>query len=268
MDETTIEKIRKEVRKSGHPVNLKVSIILNKKGWYVKNAPRYFDPRLKTFREVDIVAKKKSNFIGIGYDTLIIECKKSENHPWVFFNQGKENTKEASLTLTTHLGKNEEVIYELIREKGMFKEHYYYKKPLSAYYFVSNVKQDCKKSKEIFEAVTKVLDACLFYVNQKAKILEECKKLKLKLPESYLINFFYPIIVLDGKLYEVRIMGEKEYIDEVKHISLLVEYELEKPYLAQSLNENIYKPVFSKSFIVDIVRLDYFKEFLKNFDLN
>lgn len=63
MNENTLKSIEEEIRKSGHLVSLEASIILNKKGWQVKNAPRYFDSILGSYREVDIVAQRESYFI-------------------------------------------------------------------------------------------------------------------------------------------------------------------------------------------------------------
>jgi len=86
-----IKKIRKEIGKSGHPVSLKASFILNKKKWYVKNAPRYFGYGSKKVREIDIVAEKECPLVENSKNVLIIECKKSRDKPWVFFRQNKLN---------------------------------------------------------------------------------------------------------------------------------------------------------------------------------
>jgi len=264
MNENTLKSIEEEIRKSGHLVSLEASIILNKKGWQVKNAPRYFDSILGSYREVDIVAQRESYFIKNAIDVLVIECKKSEDNPWIFFNQNKINTNVFSLTIDLSEG-SKGAIYDLIEKKGIFKRHYYYGKSLSTYYFVLGAKPNSKKSKQIFEAVTQVLNACIFYVNQKAKFLKECKRLKLELPRIR-PTFFYPTIVVDGKLYEVKVTKEKEEINEIKHVSLLVERELSEPSLIKLFYEPKYRPLFTKPFIVDIVKLDYFEEFLKNFD--
>jgi len=84
-----IDKIKLEIEKSGHPVSLKVSQMLNKHGWFVKNAPRFSLPKMENFLEIDVVGIKKSNFIGDSWDYLIIECKKQDK-PWIFFKQDKK----------------------------------------------------------------------------------------------------------------------------------------------------------------------------------
>ncbi|RLF42734.1 MAG: hypothetical protein DRN18_01870 [Thermoplasmata archaeon] len=62
-------------------------------------------------------------------------------------------------------------------------------------------------------------------------------------------------------------MGRKIRIKETPHVTLLVEQELEEPILIRLISKpDSGKPVFSKPFLVDIVKLDYFEKFLENFD--
>jgi len=253
-------KIKKEIDKSGHPVSLKASLILNKKGWYVKNAPIYFDKRTKTNREIDIVAQKKSNFVKDAFDTLIIECKKQKKNPWVFFKQHKLNKNVFSLNIDI-VETTEGRVYDWLDKKGIFKQHYYYDKPLSTYYFVALSGESEKLNRAIFNATNQVLDALRFYISQRLNFFEEYK-LRSKAP-----IFFYPIIVVDGKIFEASMENSKIDVKESSHISLLVERELEEPVLIKLFSPEGYsKPIFSKPFLIDIVKLEYFERFLDNFE--
>ncbi len=259
ISKSVIKKIKKEVEKSGHPVSLKTSIILNKKGWYVRNAPRYFDSNLKISREIDIVAQKKSIYVKDAIDVLIIECKKSKGKPWVFFRQNKFNADVLSLNVDM-AETTEGAIYDWLG-KHIFKKHYYYKRPCHTYYFVANANPASKAGKQIFDATEQVLSALRFYLVQRFNLFSEYR-LKPKIP-----TFFYPIIVFDGKMFEVSVEEADINIKETDWISLWIEKELKEPLLMKFLyRQGFRRVVYSKPIVIDIVKLDYFEEFLKNFD--
>ena len=89
MDEKLREQIINEINKSGFPLELHTSALLNKNNWFVKNNARYYDNYLEDFREIDIIATIKYTKIKDAFNELVIECKKSKSKPWVFFKQSK-----------------------------------------------------------------------------------------------------------------------------------------------------------------------------------
>jgi len=253
-----IKKIREEIGKSGHPVSLKASFILNKKKWYVKNAPRYFDYDSKKIREIDIVAEKECPLVENSKNVLIIECKKS-NKPWVFFRQNKLNENVFSLNIGT-MDVTDGAIYDWASEY-IFKKHYYFKRPCWSYFFVAFTDPESKKSKQIFEATEKVLDALMFYW-EREEILYSKYKLKKKV-----LTFFHPVVIVDGKLFDVLVKENETNISETRWISLLIEREMDEPLPVRLLHNPQYRKILlSKPYLVDIVTLDYFETFLENFE--
>jgi len=82
-----IERVKEDIQKSGFPLEIEVSSILNKFGWEVQNQAFYLDEQEKKSRAIDIIASK---FVAVksesftNYNTyLVIECKKSQK-PWLF----------------------------------------------------------------------------------------------------------------------------------------------------------------------------------------
>jgi hypothetical protein len=79
-----------DIKKTGFPVELKISSILRSQSWQVEQNGSYTDLEQNKSREIDISARKsfylkpeKHNFnFAIN---LLIEAKKSEKRPWVFF---------------------------------------------------------------------------------------------------------------------------------------------------------------------------------------
>ena len=246
-----IDKIKDEVQKSGHPVSLKVSQILDKKQWFVKNAPRFqYHKDDENLSEIDVVGVRKSKFIVDSWDNLIIECKKQDK-PWVFFSQDNRNTDVFTIT-TNRLTENGSQLYDWLDNNGKFKSHYYYGKQFSTYFFVALTKIDSNEAKTLDRALYQVLKALIFYVLQQ----EENTKIK----------FFYPIIVFEGDLYAAYYKNEELFVEERNHICLYVEAELPKMEKVRTFDGKYVKWIESKPFIIDVVKLEYFNEFLKNFE--
>lgn len=85
-----IEKIREYVLKSGFPSEIEIGNILRKNGWIVGNQWPYVDKESSKIRAVDVYAMRLGlQPPGLGI-SLLIECKKSIKHDWVFHTQKKE----------------------------------------------------------------------------------------------------------------------------------------------------------------------------------
>jgi hypothetical protein len=78
MEENIIENIKKAVESTGHPTSLKVSTILQKRGWFVKNSLRFRFEKDESYREIDVVALRESGLVPNSFDNLIIECKNNQ----------------------------------------------------------------------------------------------------------------------------------------------------------------------------------------------
>ena len=256
MSEEILENIKREVKKTGHPLSIEISGILNEKSWYVKNGPRYYSENIDTFREIDVVSIRESSFIKDAFDTLIIECKKSDSGNWVFFRQNRKNRDQYTLNIaqqdgTILVGK----IYSWIEDHKLFQKHYYFDKQLSTYYFIPFMDPDNeKKGKVLDKAINQVIMATGFYLGQREGTHGR-------------IMFYYPIIVFDGRLFEVIHRNGEMEVEEVRHVSLLVEMEMSEPTKVGIINTSKGQRLLtSKKFIVDVVQRDYFRDFLMNFD--
>jgi len=88
-EQQKIKKIRDYILKTGFPSEIEIGNILRKRGWLVINQLPYIDKVEQKTRAFDVFAMKLGLLpptIGV---SLIIECKKSEQHEWVFHTQQK-----------------------------------------------------------------------------------------------------------------------------------------------------------------------------------
>lgn len=89
----------KRIKKSGYPLEIEISNLLDKE-YVVFNTHYYFDEERKQGRDIDIYAMP----LDVELDTklvemekkllpfrlrteLVVECKKTETHAWVFYNR-------------------------------------------------------------------------------------------------------------------------------------------------------------------------------------
>lgn len=246
MDEyETIEHIKREILKSGHSVSVKVSKILNSRGWYVQDSSRFKEnEKDEHFFEIDVLARKDSSFAGSSMNTLCIECKKQENKNWVFFKQNKANTDVRTLTCAYPDDTDKDSLLERIEKTELFLSHYYYQEPLCTYYFITDTDSQKERSQLIDKGIEQVLRAVNFYSRRNSGWFSE--------PE-----FFYPIIVFDGNMFVASLEGETISVERSSHINLYIEREFSKVY--QTRTNTL---VTSKPFIIDIVKLDWFESFL------
>lgn len=87
-DSAKVKKIREYILKSGYPLEIEIGNILRKTAWIVGNQWPYTDSKEKKIRAIDILAMRLMHRqLGL---MMVIECKKSEKHDWVFYTQQKE----------------------------------------------------------------------------------------------------------------------------------------------------------------------------------
>jgi hypothetical protein len=83
-EENSLEKrIIKDLEKSGYPLEIYTTSVLESKGWEVINQDGYLDAEEGKWRTIDISAFMRielpySSVYRVLHLTLIIECKKSE----------------------------------------------------------------------------------------------------------------------------------------------------------------------------------------------
>jgi hypothetical protein len=249
MAEDNFNGLKKLIEGSGHPVSIKASTILQKKGWWVKNSVRYPSIHEKdVLKEVDIVCGKKSTLFENAYVILTIECKKQKD-PWIFFNQKQKNERISTLNV------NFAGFYEGYSDysedsKSLFQGHFYFNQECCTYFIVGGKNPEKGGPGATIErAINQVYNAVDFYINQSTNDFPE---------------FYYPIIVFDGEIFEASYKDENLEIKSTDHVSLYFEIEYEKPQFVDTAKSKML--LTSKPFIIDIVKLNYLEHFLDFID--
>jgi hypothetical protein len=251
------ESITEEINKSGYPLEISISIVLNRNGWSVRPSLDYFDEILKDYREADIVAYKDANCCNI-FNILVVECKKSVEKPWVFIKQNRIGNLSENLNIACF--RQDFIYYDKLEETMDY--HHYSKTPLCTYYIVpftaEDKKDNQKLAKSIFHAKNQVISALSHIYEQRTKMFKESREITRR-------DFLYPVIVFDGTLYSASINENETILIEENHVLLSLERELpQKRTIGLSENSSRYQEY--KPFIIDIIKKEYFENFLKEFE--
>jgi hypothetical protein len=248
MTEENFDYLKKLIEDSGHPVSLKVSTILQRKGWFVANGARYPSTQEPdVLKEIDVIGEKRSTLFPEAHNNLIIECKKQKD-PWIFFKQNKKI--DTIYTLNTNFaGYSYDYVNLSKKNERLFKKHYYYGKELCTYYLVGGKKIDKSgPGATIDRAINQVYGALKFFIRQTGG----------EFPVLY-----YPVIVFDGEIYEAYYKDENLETKKSDHIYLQFDVAFNKPEIMERIGTRKIDAVLSsKSYVIDVVKKEYFEKFL------
>lgn len=180
------KKVLEWVMGQGYPLEMKVATSFRNRGFEVIQSHYYPDPENNELREIDIVAITPE-YTGLIDVSFVIECKSSKKKPWVLFTS--EHTLEG-LNIFFSYCINSDSAREILIEKQMetdVKLPWMKKSGRIAY----GLTQAFTTGSDItFKASTSVLKAAI----SRKRILGE---------KGYSpFVFVFPVIVVDGKIFE------------------------------------------------------------------
>ena len=83
-------KVLSWLKKQGYSLEMRVAQTFEQAGFEVSQSQRYLDPGSDELREIDVVASLHRQIDGIDASiTLFIECKYSQDKPWVIFTSSR-----------------------------------------------------------------------------------------------------------------------------------------------------------------------------------
>jgi hypothetical protein len=235
------EKIKKELLKSGFPLQIYCQRCLLENDWDILVASEYFISDRDT-KEIDVIGYYKDELddkTSISYE-LIIECKKNEDNPWVFF---KDDNPTPNSILSSYICAAPRNWPDPFYAQGLHFE----KLPSSSIYTMAFKKKS--KNNQIYEAISKVILA----YNLRQEFLEKIWQDEERGENTYsTITISFLNVLFDGKLYLAN-------LEESGTLQLA-----ETTSLVYCHKETKATRCFYYS--VDIVNRDYFSDYLKLLD--
>jgi hypothetical protein len=240
-------KILKEISKTGFPLELRVSELLNNMGYYVANNLYYVDLDEDKGREIDLRALKNYDFKIENKQyfvrhCLLIECKKSSEKPWVIFSS-PETSYDSEYFDVDCLGADFDADTEEIQK---------------AFEHLESIHPFCKikrrgrsyfepfKNNQTGETIVQALMSAV-----KASIGMRDNKFA---SGSNSICFFYPIIVFEGRLFEAYLKNTEIEITETDNMMVSFFYESPKykheRFTIPVITENSFETFFNELDVV------------------
>ena len=226
MEEEFKKKLSKYIKeKTGHLEELEVANIFSKAGWGIRHSNYYLDKDEEKGREIDIFAYKSDRIKNNSFEesisihiNLVCEVKKSTKKPWVIFST-KKSPSDNFFGLSIYYEKNmKNIIEKKIQWKvdrnssiGSFKK-------IGETYCEAfkDTKNNDSDYSQIFKSLTSSTKASEYFLS----IRKSNHLLNALCPNS--IEFFEPIVVFKGKMFEAYLndQGELE-LNEINHIPII-----------------------------------------------
>jgi hypothetical protein len=243
------------IQKTGYPLEQRVGKCLERHGWEPFYSITYIDPADKTQRELDIMAYKEIQYRRI---ELRISCKRSTSKPWVFFTDDFPLVHKSFYLKMTPVSADRErylKIPKVLKELPFFSCN----RIGINYTALFGGQQD----KEARPLVRDGLYSAL------TSVYHDIYPFRLMFDRSGTIYFF--VLVFDGSLFESYYdsQSDKDIVNEATHILWKTFFPLARvtKYIQDhngddiSLSDVIFW--FSEDFIVEVVLLDYFEQYLQ-----
>lgn len=268
-----------EIKKSGFPLEIQVSSILEDEKWVVINNQPFRDPDEDELRSVDILAFHEPTTYDhtmhepFGFSPhLVIECKKSISHAWIFFTR-PERSKVFPMSgqvydfpkaFSTEAYKNKNRLspigpfsYEYYfnsfadPSKGMRSIHYADFDNVAITYDEYRIKSNAKRRlpasrKEIFEAVNQVVKFQNFDMEESVRAPG---RIKSATSPFFPAELGFLAIVFDGRLFEALVHNGKFAIEEREHVLLHYRYRPRNSFV-------------NLDFWIDVVKKEFFSTYL------
>jgi len=267
------EHLVEQIKKSGYPLEIEISNLLDKGKYAVFNTQYYYDEETKQGRDIDIYAMplechpSEENLAPFNVRTeLAVECKKSETHAWVFYTRPRIPVSSIYMsgqyrTSVPTLAKHSEdsfnwllkgdildllyskferiaIAYDEVKEKKIEKEG------------MNGKGKTASSRREVFEASSQLVKFACYEMHQIFGRIERFSKPSSKLEH---IVVFFPTIAFDGDMFEVSFESGEPKLEKKNHILLLTHHRC--PYCQKV-----------ESFTVSIVHRSYFSEFMRTLE--
>ena len=248
------------IKKSGYPLEIELSNLLDIERYVVFNTRYYFDEDEKQGRDIDIYAmpleshplEEKLAPFNVRTE-LVIECKKSDTHAWIFYTRPSIPVSYVYMsgqyiTSVPELSRfSSESFHWQLKQRVLFTPHSRFERIAVAYEEIKKAKagKGGSSRKEIFEAVSQLVKFTCYELHQIHRRISQIARSDLE----HIIVLF-PVVVFDGDMFEVRFDSGEPRPEKKNHILLATQYRC--PYRQEVVR-----------FAVDIVHRSYFREFLQ-----
>ncbi|WP_300978713.1 hypothetical protein [Flavobacterium sp.] len=245
------KKILNDIKKSGFLAEMKANQILVKSGWQnTHNASTFLDKDMEKSREIDITTYKNKNDkeknISLGIH-LIIEVKKSDK-PWIIFCQDRNAPINRGLGWgILNFADN------VNRQNLQYNDINLKNRHSNSLMFGTSYYEAFKEPSESSQVYSALMTSCKASVFKKKQNSWEIEDKKYDPNKNHHVEFFLPIVVLEGLLFQSTLneIGEIQ-LNQVNYAPIKLNYS------SKNYKESTFYP--------EIVTMDGLQEHLEKID--
>lgn len=238
-----VESIKKEILMSGFPLELYALTKLEKKG--IRGSPNVRYMLKDKEKEIDLIGlfeeflPDEDNPKVHLENQFIIECKKSEKKPWVFFSTKEYSVRDSSIFLDSYTN-----YYQRTSRVSSISKYL-----AGSEHYVEGETPVCVSFTEVFKKegssdIYKAIDSVTSYLdNQKKELMDEASY-----SDMISLVMAYPIVVLDGDLYLSELEKGDISVMEASHLHL--RYNHDRRYVIEIVTKD-YFPTLIDELIED-----------------
>lgn len=274
-----IDFIKKELKKSGYPLENYIQAALADRDWHVQPNAYFLDKDTNKGRELDI----KAHYEGVASSSwsnfllqLLVQCRRLPGNAWIFFSIPRRST------FYTRISKYS--LADLVKgwTPGIFdtKETHFDKSQVLATNYceiITDSSKSNKRTNNIWNCVVTLIKATYQELESAHSDHEQFLKEDFASFDEFakapgeLIYIFYPVIVFEGKMYEAKFFEDNIALQKRDYVQLFVDYQ-SGHYKGEFLIDVVTKERFShylKDIMTDLIvfekrRLEKCKEYEKN----
>ena len=166
--------------------------------------------------------------------TFLVECKKNDSSPWVFFSD--EFSSIGSNLVFRSQGKAAEI--SLHRLSPLPKHLHVVSKTAASIYVLPFKSEDSKEGRQIYDAIAKLISCYRFYSRPWPQSRHR---------RSHWATYFHLVVLFEGNLLLAHLHENKLSLKPVRYVLV---------------NHIEPGPLHYSNFAIDVVRKDYLKTFL------
>jgi hypothetical protein len=238
------------IARSGYPIEQRVAQAIREHGYSVQTNPAYTDPETGKSREYDIsainLAMIRRRTIDAVWPLLVCECENNEQ-PIVFFTSesflGFMNLKYSGLPVKIISAKRLVPLWEFL---GTKRFHHYGQGKVATQYCTFHRKNE---SARWTASHSEAHQTFLTLVNAVEHGIDDCGSWVSpgRSKERINVQIFYPLLVLQGDIYEAQTDTSPLVIQEVEHVQYYKE---------------IWDGRGNKTYYIDVITERYLSKYL------
>lgn len=252
MKEDLKDKIENWLNTQGYNLELLTAKVFQNNEFKVAQSVYYFDADNNQTRETDLVCYHTQKYHGVHFHlTFVVECKKSTDKPWLVFKSSKEFKKYGGFDTIDGTLNGLELIDEIGKIKNVTKKKAVKFLGFQTSSFGHGVTQAFTSGIDTtYGATTTVLKAIRYFAE---------KHIKNNLPVCCL---YFPLIVVDGRLFEVELKENNEtgIVEVAESKIVVIRSDLNKTNMIQIVTKD-HLEVFCKDLKSQC--LDFFKHYAR-----